>query len=261
MSNTKRMPAIFVGHGDPMMALREDDIAHGLHAVGERLKAMESKAILAVSAHWFAPGTFVQSDPHPRQVNDMYGFPPELYAISYRPAGSAELTQAVLDLLGNDVEVDDTWGIDHGVWTPLHHMLPEADIPVVELSVDSRKDAAWFYELGRRLAPLRDEGFVVLSSGNVVHNLREADWDNPHGTPENVAFDDAIRKAIEARYDEAVVEFDKLPHASYAVPTPDHFMPLPVVLGASEGEKPEVFNNVQNLGSISMTSYAFGLDK
>lgn len=256
-----RQAAIFVGHGDPMMALRDDDIAHELQAVGRRIKAMEPKAILAVSAHWFTRGTFVQSDPHPRQINDMYGFPPELYAIKYRPNGSAELTRAVQDALGADVEIDDTWGIDHGVWTPLHHMLPEADVPVVELSVNGQRDANYAYELGKRLAVLRDEGFVVLGSGNVVHNLREADWDNPHGTPENVAFDDAVKKAVLARYDEAVIDYQSLPHADYAVPTPDHYLPLPTVLGASVGEKPEVFNNVQNLGSISMTSYAFGLDK
>lgn len=256
-----RMPAIFVGHGDPMMALRDDDIAHGLRDVGARLKAMGPKAILAVSAHWYTRATLVQSDPHPRQVNDMYGFPEELYAIKYRPEGSAELTQAVCDLLGDDVSIDDTWGIDHGVWTPLHHMLPKYDVPVVELSCNMLKGTDYAYELGRRLAPLRDEGFVVLGSGNVVHNLRRVEWDNPHGTPENVAFDDAVRKAIEARYDEAVINYKELPNARYAVPRPDHFLPLPTVLGASEGEKPEVFNNVQNLGSMSMTSYAFGLDK
>lgn len=258
---SKRQAAIFVGHGDPMMALRDDDIAHQLREVGTRLKAMEPKAMLAVSAHWFTRGTFVQSDPHPRQINDMYGFPPELYAIKYRPSGSAALTEAVLAALGNDVEVDDTWGIDHGVWTPLHHMLPEADVPVVELSVNGVRDTQYAYDLGKRLAPLRDEGFVILGSGNVVHNLREADWDNPNGTEENVCFDYAVKKAVLARYDEAVIDYESLPHADYAVPTPDHYLPLPTVLGAAEGEKPEVFNNVQNLGSISMTSYAFGLDK
>lgn len=254
-----RQAALFVGHGDPMMALRDDDIAHELQAVGKRVKAMEPKAILAVSAHWYTRGTFVQSDPHPRQVNDMYGFPKALYEIKYRPSGSAELTQAVLDALGSDVEVDDTWGIDHGVWTPLHHMLPEADVPVVELSVNGLKGMDYAYELGKRLAGLRDEGFVILGSGNVVHNLAEADWDNPKGTTKNVAFDNAVRKAILARYDEAVINYGSLPYASYAVPTPDHYLPLPTVLGAAEGEKPEVFNNVQNLGSMAMTSYAFGL--
>ncbi|MCI7219130.1 DODA-type extradiol aromatic ring-opening family dioxygenase, partial [Parafannyhessea umbonata] len=195
------------------------------------------------------------------QVNDMYGFPPELYAIKYRPAGSAELTRRVQELLGADVEVDDTWGIDHGVWTPLHHMLPNADVPVVELSVNGLADARYAYELGRRLSPLRDEGFVVLGSGNVVHNLRMADWDNPNGTPENVAFDEAVLAAVAARDDDAAIDYQRLPHADYAVPAPDHYLPLLTVLGAAEGEQAEVFNKVRNLGSISMTSYAFGLGK
>jgi 4,5-DOPA dioxygenase extradiol len=256
-----KQAAIFVGHGDPMMALRDDDIAHGLSAVGKRVLAMQPKAILAVSAHWFTGSTLVQSDSKPRQVNDMYGFPKELYDIQYRPDGCAELTRAVLEALGDDVQVNDDWGIDHGVWTPLHHMLPKANVPVVELSVNGKKDAAYAYDLGKRLAGLREQGFVILGSGNVVHNLRAVEWDNPNGTPQNVAFDDAVRKAVLARNDEAVVNYGKLPNARYAVPTPEHFLPLLTVLGASQGEKAEVFNNVQNLGSIAMTSYTFGLDE
>jgi 4,5-DOPA dioxygenase extradiol len=257
--SSQKQPAIFVGHGDPMMALRDDDIAHTLQAVGSRLHAMNPRAILAVSAHWYTRGTLVQSDPNPRQVNDMFGFPQELYAIKYRPSGNAQLTKRVQELLGNKVQVDDSWGIDHGVWTPLHHMLPKADIPVVELSVNGLADASYAYQVGRLLSPLRSEGFAILGSGNVVHNLREADWENPKGTAEAVQFSDAIRDAVKKRDDQAVVNFEKLPHAAYAVPTPDHFLPLPTVLGASEGEAPEVFNDVQNLGSISMTSFAFGL--
>ncbi|MDY2625811.1 MAG: class III extradiol ring-cleavage dioxygenase [Coriobacteriales bacterium] len=253
----KRQMALFVGHGDPMMALRDDEVAHGLRAVGERILADKPLAILAVSAHWYAPGTLVQSDPAPRQVNDMYGFPAELYAIQYHPAGHAGLTARVQELLGDAVAVDETWGIDHGVWTPLHHMLPEANIPVVELSVNQLADAQYAYDLGKKLAPLRDEGFVVLGSGNVVHNLREVEWDNPQGTPANEAFDAAVRGAVEAREDEKLVDYAALPHADYAVPTPDHYLPLLTVLGASQGEKPEVFNDIRNLGSISMTSYLF----
>ena len=253
----KRQMAIFVGHGDPMMALRDDEVAHGLRAMGERVLADEPRAILAVSAHWHTRGTLVQGDPTPRQVNDMYGFPPELYAIEYRPSGCAELTARVQELLGDDVEVDDTWGIDHGVWTPLHHMLPEANVPVVELSVNGLEGARYAYDLGRRLAPLRDEGFVVLGSGNVVHNLREVEWDNPVGTPACDEFDAAVRAAVEARDDERVIRYQELPHASYAVPTPEHYLPLLTVLGAAQGERPEALNDVRNLGAISMTSYAF----
>lgn len=257
----KRQAAIFVGHGDPMMALREDDIARGLRAVGDRVKAMEPKAILAVSAHWYKRATLVQSDPHPEQVNDMFGFPQELYDIQYAPEGCAELTQAVLDLLGDDVSVDDDWGIDHGVWTPLHHMLPEADVPVVELSVNMMKKADYAYDLGKRLAPLRDRGFVILGSGNVVHNLRHVTWDDYNGAaPETVAFSDEVTAAVRARDDQKVIDYRSIPNAKFAVPTPDHYLPLPTVLGAALGEQAEVFNDVKNLGSISMVSYAFGLE-
>lgn len=261
MSDTthRRQPAVFVGHGDPMMALRNDEVAQGLREVGSRIAACDPKAILAVSAHWYTRGTLVQSDPMPRQVNDMYGFPPELYAIHYRPKGNAELTRRVLQLLGDEVSVDDSWGIDHGVWTPAHHMFPKADIPIVELSVNGLADANYAYQVGQKLAALRDDGFVVLGSGNTVHNLREADWDNPHGTPENLAFSNAVRDAVIERDDQAVIDYQRLPHADFAVPTPDHYLPLVSVLGASQGEKPLVFNDIQNLGSISMTSFAFGL--
>lgn len=189
----------------------------------------------------------------------MYGFPEDLYRIHYRPQGSRELTDAVLDLLGSRVEVDDTWGIDHGVWTPLHHMVPDAHIPVVELSVDGTRDAAWAYETGELLAPLREHGFAIMGSGNIVHNLREV-VDRPDGAPQAVAFSNAARDAVLKRQDQALIGYKTLPHASWAVPMPDHFLPLVTILGATQGETPEVFNDVQNLGAVSMTSFAFGLD-
>jgi 4,5-DOPA dioxygenase extradiol len=244
-----------------MMALRDDKIAHTLRLIGKRIQSQKPKAILAISAHWFTRGTFIQSASKPRQVYDMYGFPPELYAIRYQPSGSAELTHRVQELLGPMANVDDSWGIDHGTWTPLHHMLPAADIPVVELSVNGLKDARYAYEIGKLLAPLRSEGYLIMGSGNIVHNLQLADFDDPSGAPENIAFSTAVRDSVAQRQDESILSYQKLPYASWAVPTPDHFLPLPTVLGAAQGEKAEIFNDVQNLSSISMTSFAFGLQK
>lgn len=257
-----RMPALFVGHGSPMLALADDELTHGLADMGNRVISTfgKPKAILAVSAHWYTPGIRVQTADKPRQVYDMYGFPDELYQVTYPVDGCPELGKRVLAIEGLGTQEDNRWGIDHGVWTLLVHMFPKADIPVVEYSIDRRADARAAYEQGQKLACLRDEGYLILGSGNVVHNLGAVEWDNPHGTPEADAFDAAIRQAVEARDDETVLDWAKIPHAQYAAPTPDHFMPLPVILGASVGERPVVFNGVRNLGSMSMTSYAFGLE-
>lgn len=257
----KKMPAIFVGHGSPMIALDHNELTETYRRLGERIlkEFGKPKAILMVSAHWYTRGTLVQSAAKPRQVYDMYGFPKELYELKYEPAGCADLTRAVTDLLGADVEVDDSWGIDHGAWSILVHIFPKADIPVVQLSVNGLIDARQSYELGQKLASLREKGYLIMGSGNVVHNLRRVEWENEHGNPAADRFDDAIKAAIEQRNDEAVIDYHRHPDADYAVPTPDHFLPLLYILGASQGESPYTFNNVRNLGSMALTGYAFGL--
>lgn len=276
-----KAPAVFIGHGSPMLALANteaekrlapseralnacyaDGVATAeLHSMGEKLLAGgKPKAILAVSAHWYTPRTRVQTSKDPRQVYDMYGFPEELYRVEYPVAGFPELGQKVLDIDGVNAQEDNTWGIDHGIWSVLVHMFPKADIPIVELSVDQRLTPAQMYELGERFSSLRDEGFMVLGSGNIVHNLALTDWRNMKGTQAADSFSNVIRDLVLSRDDEAVVNYQKLDHADYAAPTPDHFAPLLYVLGASQGEQATVFNDVRNLGSMSMTSFAFGLE-
>lgn len=260
--NTQRMPALFVGHGDPMIALRHDELTDKWGEIGTQIvnKFGKPRAILCVSAHWFTEGTFTQSAEQPQHINDMYGFPQALYEVRYPVSGSLELTDAVCAALGDRVSINDDWGIDHGAWTVLVHMFPEADIPVVQLSVDAMIDAQEAYDIGRALNSLRDQGFLLLGSGNVVHNLRQVRWDLADGTTQAQEFSDAIRSAITQRNDQAVIDYEQLPHAQYAVPTQDHFFPLLYVLGAADGsETPLVFNDVCNLGSISMTGYAFGM--
>ncbi|RGS74315.1 4,5-DOPA dioxygenase extradiol [Mitsuokella sp. AF21-1AC] len=256
-----RMPAIFVGHGSPMIALEHNDLTATYKELGQTIlkRFGRPKAILMISAHWYTRGTLVQSAEKPRQVYDMYGFPKELYELKYEPAGCADLTKEVTDLLGDGVEVDDSWGIDHGTWSILVHIFPRADIPVVQLSVNGLMDTRQSYELGQRLAVLREKGYLLMGSGNVVHNLRLVEWENEHGSLAADRFDEAIKSAIEARDDEAVIEFHRCPDADYAVPTPDHFLPLLYILGAARDEKPYIFNNVRNLGSMALTGYAFGL--
>lgn len=260
MSN-KKMPVIFSGHGSPMLALDNNDVTRGLREVGNAVlrKHGKPKAILAISAHWYVKGTYVQRTEDPKQVYDMYGFPRELYEFKYPVKGDVALADRVSDLLGERVSVKNDWGIDHGTWTVLCHMFPDADIPVVQLSVDGALSKDEIYEIGKSLAPLRDEGYLIFASGNVVHNLRMVDWDNPNGSDECIAFNEAITNNVVARNDKAVVAYETVPNAAYAVPTPEHYLPLIYCLGAAEGETPEVFNNHCELGAIAMTGYAFGM--
>ena len=256
-----KMPVIFSGHGDPMIALRDDEVTRGMRAIGDQVLKQygKPKAILAISGHWYVPGTFVQKTETPKQVYDMYGFPRALYEVQYPVKGDAALSDRVLEILGDAVSVNNEWGIDHGTWTVLVHMFPQADIPVVQLSVDRRLSPEQCYMLGTELSVLREEGVLIFGSGNVVHNLRMVEWDNPNGTEMTLRFNQTVIEKIEAREDQAVVQYNNLPDAAYAVPTPDHYLPLLYVLGAAEGEAPLVFNNVCNLGSMAMTGFAFGL--
>ena len=254
-----RMPVLFVGHGDPMIALRDDAITRELAAQGRAIRQAygQPRAILAVSAHWYTRGTFVQSAERPEQVYDMYGFPAELYHVKYPVKGFRPLTDAVLAALGDGVAVNDGWGIDHGAWTVLVHLFPEADIPVVQLSLDGTLPPERHYEIGQKLAALREAGYLILGSGNVAHNLRRVDWDNPGGSNETVAFNRAVIDRVTARDDRALVDYRRLPSAAYAVPTPDHYLPLLYCLGAAEQDKATVFNDACMLGSIAMTGFLF----
>ena len=260
MKNDKKMPVIFTGHGSPMLALDDDAVTQALSQIGQEVSATygKSKAILMLSAHWFTRGTFVQKTETPSQIYDMYGFPEALYQVKYPAAGSPALADRVCALLGDDVAVNNDWGIDHGAWTVLVHMFPDADIPVVQLSIDGTAAPATLYAMAEKLSPLRDEGVLILGSGNVVHNLRRVEWDNPGGSDATEAFNAEIIQAVMARDDDAVIHWEAHPYADYAVPTPDHFLPLILCLGAAKDEKARVFNDVCNLGAIAMTGFVLG---
>lgn len=262
MSSSK-MPVVFAGHGSPMLALENNELTRTLESLGKTIteKHGRPKAILAISGHWFTDGTWIQSAEKPEQIYDMYGFPPELYAVRYPVSGSNALTSRVQTLLAGLVKVNDSWGIDHGTWTILIHMFPEADIPVVQLSVNRLLSPAQSYALGKMLEPLREEGYLIFGSGNVVHNLyllnpqmREA------GTPQTIRFTRFINDCILSGSHESLVQFMNHPDAAYASPTPDHFYPLLYCAGAGQGDPVTVFNDVFRSGTVAMTSYVFGLE-
>lgn len=249
-----KLPVIFVGHGSPMNGIANNSFTKGW----EELASLFPKptAILAISAHWYTRGIRVNNEWHPRQIFDMSGFPKELYQVEYRPPGLPWLAKSVAELLSEPVIIDNCWGIDHGIWSVLTHMYPEADIPVSQLSIPSGLSGEAYFKLGEELSPLRDEKVLILCSGNVVHNLRMLDWSMELGgyTWAN-EFDEYIKTHILNHNNEKIWSVGKNP----AVPTREHFIPLLYALGASNPQDQiRVFNDERAYGSISMTSYLFG---
>jgi 4,5-DOPA dioxygenase extradiol len=254
------MPAAFIGHGSPMNTLERNRFTQVWADFGQALP--RPRAILAISAHWFIPGTAVTAMAQPRVIHDFYGFPRELFAFDYPAPGAPEVAQEIVDVVKPaHVGLDqDSWGLDHGSWSVLAHMFPQADIPVLQLSIHSGKDLDYHVELGERLAPLRERGVFILGSGNVVHNLRRLDWQRPDGGFEWAErFDRAVRSVMSS--DPASLA-SVAQHADFAlaVPTAEHFLPLAYLAGLCKaaGEVPQVFAEGGTMGSLTMTSYALG---
>jgi len=247
-------PVVFVGHGSPMNAIGDNKARPQWARMGEQLG--KPRAIVAVSAHWLTAGQCVRRHATNPQVNDMYGFPQALYEVKYSPAGDVQLADAVLDLLGSDARVDNNWGIDHGAWSVLCNMYPDADVPVVPVSVDGHAAARHHLEVGERLRSLREQGVMILCSGNVVHNLGRVNWRMRDGYEWADKFDIMVHDAVVKRDVEALVNYDKLPDSHLAIPTAEHYMPLLTALGASAAsDRLSVWNDYRELGSMSMTCY------
>jgi len=251
-----KMPVLFVGHGSPMNAIEENSFTKTWKEIATKIP--KPKAILAVSAHWTTNGSKINDETDPKTVYDMYGFPQELYNVVFKPQGAPEIAHLVMDIAEN-VRIDNSWGIDHGTWSVLHVMYPDADIPVLQLSISQNESREYHFELGRKLRALREMGVLIIGSGNVVHNLGRVNWDMVGGYDWANDFDNYIRENIITRKFVDVLNYHKAgKSAEQAFYTTEHFDPLLYVLGASdENDRLSIFNNVCNLGSLSMTCYLF----
>ncbi len=249
---------MFVGHGSPMNAIDDNEYTAHWEMLSKWIP--KPKAILAISAHWYTSGTRTHDEQKPKLIYDMYGFPEKLYKVQYPVAGAPDLARQTLKILSRPTVIDNTWGIDHGTWSVLVKMYPKADIPVYQLSIDSSAPAPVHFQLGQELSTLRNEGVLIMGSGNIVHNLGLLQWNMEGGFPWAKDFDAYIKENIIKSDFDNVVHYEKAGQAArYAFNTPDHFYPLLYVLGAAGvGEKVQVFNESCMMGSMSMTGYLMG---
>jgi 4,5-DOPA dioxygenase extradiol len=254
---SSRMPALFFGHGNPMNAIQSNAYTEAWSAVGKTLP--RPRAVVAVSAHWYLPGTAVTAMGAPRTIHDFGGFPKELYRVRYPAPGDPRLAKRVQALLApTPVSLDESWGLDHGTWSVLCHVFPNADVPVIQLCIDETEPPALHYELGRRLAPLREEGVLVLGSGNLVHNLHAYGWGRRSMEPYDwaVRFEKQARDLMTAGEHGPLVAYESLGRdALLSVPTPEHYLPLLYVLGMhGSGEAVDFPVEGFDGGSVSMLS-------
>ncbi len=260
--NTSKMPVLFLGHGSPMIAIEENEFVEGFRKVSSEI--MMPKAILCISAHWETKGTLVTAMQSPKTIHDFGGFPKELYDIQYPAPGSPELAKKTKKLIqSTDVHLDDKWGLDHGAWTVIKHMYPNADVPVIQLSLDYTKDPQYHYKLAKELYQLRNKGVLIVGSGNIIHNLGKVAWSKLN---ENYAYDWA--KEANSKMNQFILEGNHQDLINYSklgkefqlsIPTPEHFLPLLYSLALKDKEDDiNLFNDQALGGSLSMTSVKIG---
>lgn len=259
----EKMPVLFIGHGSPMNAIEDNAFSKRWQQMGKEIP--RPKAVVVVSAHWLTKGTMVTAMPNPKTIHDFGGFPQTLFDVQYPAPGNPELANEIQKLITNPaVELDHDWGLDHGTWSVVKHMYPNADIPVLQLSIDYYKPAAYHYELAKQLLALRKKGVLIIGSGNMVHNLRMVAW-NKLSEPE-YGFDWALemnavfKNKIENGLHKELIQYEKLHKAAtLAIPTPDHYYPLLYILALqTDNDKVTFFNDKAVGGSLTMTSVKIG---
>ncbi|WP_306520249.1 4,5-DOPA dioxygenase extradiol [Rheinheimera sp.] len=255
-------PVIFLGHGSPMNALAQNQFTqHWQQQLADLTGVRKPKAILLISAHWYGEGVKITAQTKPPTLHDFSGFPPELFAVNYPAPGAPELAAHIQAMLAPlVVQLDHNWGFDHGAWSVLVHAVADADIPLLQLSLDSRESPDWHLALGQKLKALRQQGVLIIGSGNIVHNLRLLDWSNQQQPAWATDFVSKVKTAIAQRDFAALCDYRRLSKdALLAVPHPDHYLPLLYVLGASSAEEPlQFFNDELVYGSLSMLSLRYG---
>lgn len=263
LDNSPKMPVLFLGHGSPMNAIEENEFVQGFRKVGAQIE--KPKAILVVSAHWETRGTFVTAMDNPPTIHDFGGFPRELFEVQYPAPGSPELAQYTKEIITTaEVYLDDKWGLDHGSWSVIKHLYPDADVPVIQMSIDYTQPPAYHYALAKELAILRNKGVLIVGSGNIVHNLRMVAWQHLNTT--GYAYDwaqyadEKMKEYIREGNHQPLIEYYKQgKEFQLAVPTPEHFIPMLYALSLQEkNEHIEIFNDAAIGGSLTMTSFKIG---
>jgi 4,5-DOPA dioxygenase extradiol len=262
-TNTPKMPVLFVGHGSPMNAIEENDFVKGFRNAASSIP--KPNAILCISAHWLTNGTKLTAMSMPQTIHDFGGFPQALFDVQYPAPGSPELAKETQKLLApTHVDLDEAWGLDHGTWSVLKHFYPEADIPVIQLSIDYGKPMQYHFDLAKQLQSLREKGVLIIGSGNIVHNLGRVDFgrinDIGYGYDWAIEARSFINQHLMDGNFQAIIDYQKGPSAmQLAVPTPDHYIPLLYSLGLkTKDEELSLFNDALLAGSLSMTSVRIG---
>ena len=263
LSNTEKMPVLFVGHGSPMNAIEENEFVTGWRNVAKTLPT--PNAILCISAHWETKGTLVTAMAKPTTIHDFGGFPKELFDVQYPAPGSPELAKETKNIIKKtEVGLDEKWGIDHGAWSVIKRLYPNADVPIVQMSLDYYQSAQYHYELGKELASLRNKGVLIIGSGNLVHNLRMVAWEKLNtigfGFDWAIEADDKMKKFIHNGNHQELINYKAQGSAfNLAIPSPEHFLPLLYILALQEkNEELTIFNDKAVAGSLTMTSVKIG---
>lgn len=259
---SKSMPLLFIGHGSPMNGIEENEFSMKWEQLGKELP--RPKAVLVISAHWLTDGTFITAMEHPKTIHDFGGFPNELYAVQYPAPGSVQVASETKELIkSTNIGLDHEWGLDHGAWVVARRMYPDADVPILQLSIDYAKPASYHYNLAKELTSLRKKGVLIIGSGNMVHNLRMIAWDkmdvSGFGYDWAIEMNELLKQKILMGDHQSLIDYKSLSKAAtLAIPTPDHYYPLIYILGLQgKNEIPHFFNDKLVAGSINMTSVTF----